>query len=172
MRAKARLVEFRQRNERGTFVREPMSVRFWRGVAIGAPGECWKWLAAKKDGTGYGRISSGARHALAHRYSWELHFGPIPEGMKVCHRCDNPQCVNPGHLFLGSQKDNKRDCMEKHRHAFGERHGKAKLTEEQVRQIRELCASGVETHEQIGARFGVSKPTVGFINTRRSWRHL
>lgn len=87
--------------------------RFW--AKVDKSGECWEWLAHKTD-CGYGRISIGGEMLSAHRVSWSIHFGPIPPGLCVCHKCDNKLCVNPSHLFLGTITDNNRDKSAKGRH--------------------------------------------------------
>lgn len=92
--------------------------RFWKFVTEGPEDECWLWQGAKMTGTGYGAISKSGYNAgrvLAHRVSWVLHYGAIPEGMFVCHTCDVRHCVNPHHLFLGSAKDNMEDMWSKNR---------------------------------------------------------
>ncbi len=95
--------------------RTPLSVRFWRSVQV--TDGCWEWQGSTRNG--YGVISKGGRNGRqlkAHRLSYEMHLGSIPEGMIVCHTCDNPICVNPGHLFVGTHKDNAVDKMNKNRH--------------------------------------------------------
>jgi len=91
-----------------------LSERFWKKVNKGSPSECWEWMAYKNP-TGYGRVSKGGKIEVAHRVAYELTYGAIPEGMVVMHRCDNPQCCNPGHLSLGTQKNNMWDCVSKGR---------------------------------------------------------
>lgn len=92
--------------------------RFWAKVDKGSDAECWEWTASRNS-YGYGQLAvvlpSGKRPRLAHRLSWELHVGPIPEGMCILHRCDNPPCVNPSHLFIGTKADNYRDMRAKGR---------------------------------------------------------
>lgn len=134
-----------------------------------APSGCWEW-AASRNARGYGQISSGPRDAdgktrplLAARVSWELHRGPIPEGLVICHRCDNPPCVNPDHLFLGTRSDNNADMAAKHRTLNGERRPQAKLTDTQVEEIRARHAAGGITHNALAEEYGVSQPAISLI---------
>lgn len=139
--------------------------------------ECWNWTGTFAKG-GYGQwqysktpLGGGKyqRHRVyAHRLSWELNEGAIPEGMVVCHRCDNPGCVNPAHLFLGTMADNQRDMARKGRSPRGERQGKSKLTEADVRAI--LASS--EPHAIVGRRYGVTVGTVSDIRRKITWSHL
>ncbi len=103
-------------------VREPLAVRFWRAVKKSDdPEGCWLWTACRQSfqgktkRPGYGKIGDGSSSRYAHRVSWELHYGPIPEGKDVLHDCDNPGCVRPDHLFLGDQPANMRDAWKKGR---------------------------------------------------------
>jgi len=123
---------------------------------------------------GYGQVWFKRKIHRVHRLMYEFKKGPIPEGMVICHTCDTPSCVNPDHLFLGTQKDNIQDCINKGRNGKGYRGhnaGTAKLTEEQVSEIRSLLKEGV-MHRKIAEEFGVVRRTVGDINTGRSWRWL
>jgi hypothetical protein len=157
--------------------------RFWAKVVIGHPSECWEWQGARFR-TGYGRLSYNASEVSAHRMAYRLTHGPIPPGMMVCHSCDNPPCVNPAHLSLGSCKDNLREASSKgrmggeHSHAHlhpesrqGERNGRAKLTAAQITEIRELLAKGLRP-TAIAPQFGVSPSTIGRIRSCKSWSHL
>jgi hypothetical protein len=137
--------------------------RFWSKVDIGEPGECWEWQASKSE-AGYGNFWVNYRTWLAHRVAWVLTFGPIPEGLCVCHKCDNPGCINPYHLFLGTHANNTMDAVEK-----GRLH--TKLTKEDVLQIRELLEEGVPK-QQIADEFGVSKKSVGDIKRGKFWSWL
>src|ERR1700744_692885 len=147
---------------------------------------CWEWVGAK-DLKGYGTLMIRDPHkrlAKAHRLSWELHEGAIPAKMCVLHKCDNPSCVNPRHLFIGTQRDNQRDKVEKNRQAKGIVHGRVVLTEDQVREIRTIyvhCSAGCPMGPHItvptsisglAKRFGVSRPTIAAIIRGETWKAL
>ena len=143
--------------------------RFFDNIERVTESGCWLWTGGV-DGSGYGRILVGDDRLKAHRYSYMLHIGPIPEGAYICHRCDVPACVNPAHLFAGTQQDNVTDCMNKGRRVppTGERNRAAKLTEQQVREIRNL--NGTTT--AIGRQYGISGVMVSLIRRRKSWTHV
>ena len=124
---------------------------------------CWLWTAGINREAGYGRLRVDGVRMVAHRYSWEMHVGPIPEGMRVLHRCDTPTCVNPGHLFLGTQADNVADSVQKGRWA-------RKPTPKQVVGIRGSLAQG-ETQRSIGGRYGVHQSVISRIHTDKNRRH-
>lgn len=126
---------------------------------------CWIWTALLNE-HGYGLLYvSGDRNRLAHRVSWEMHKGPIPDGHGVLHRCDTPACVNPDHLFTGTQKDNLSDCSNKNRNAFGARHKGAKLNDEQVIDIRTKRIS----QSQFAKLYGVSFQHISGIQRGKYW---
>lgn len=128
---------------------------------------CWEWLASKNP-KGYGKCRLGDKNYLAHRLSFSFFNGPIPEGDFVLHRCDNPSCVNPAHLFLGTAKDNSNDRDAKGRVAHGEAHVCAKLTEHDVADIR--SKRGIVKQAELAAKYGVSLTVISFIMTGRTWR--
>lgn len=165
--------------------------RFWEKVQ--KTPTCWVWTASRKSGGGYGNFIVGRRVMVASRVSWELHFGAIPDGKFVCHRCDNPPCVRPDHLFIGDAKDNRDDMIAKgrlraargdsngsrkhpERLARGAANQKTKLTEEQVREIRRAydpnTNRGPGTLLQLGKRFGVNRTTISEIVKRTTWSHV
>lgn len=152
--------------------------RFWPKVDIRGPNDCWEWTAARHS-NGYGSIGLGARSSgkgLAHRVAWTLIHDSIPEGMCVCHHCDNPGCVNPSHLFLATQKDNLEDCRRKGRAASGsspgEKNPNAKLSAEQVETIRKRYAKGDIYQRVLASEYGITQAQVSAIVTRKNWRHL
>lgn len=137
-----------------------------------SPDECWPWW----DRSDHGKIYIDGRGIGAHRFSYEMHYGPIPEGLVVRHRCDNPPCVNPAHLELGTVADNSRDCVERGRAVIprtrGARHHASKLTDDQVPEIVALYAAGDVTQQQLAERFGVSQGVIAKVTAGKSWRHV
>ena len=147
-----------------------LAERFW--AKVDKSGDCWIWTGNrhKAKGRDYGMINTRDGSKLAHRVSYELHYGPIPPGMEVCHRCDNPPCVNPAHLFLGTHSDNMRDCVNKQRKnaVRGSKHKLSKLTDAQVEQIRQSPLASAELARQ----FGVSDTLVCNIRKGKAWKHV
>jgi hypothetical protein len=142
--------------------------RFWAKVDIGGPDDCWEWTGTKNKKFKHGRVGKDYKLVLAHRLSWELTNGPIPEGICVCHKCDNPPCCNPNHLFLGTKKDNMQDMIKKGRSNYlnGEAHGSAKLTTAQVLEI--LRVGKARTSTEWAAEFGVSRSCIKHVWSRRT----
>jgi len=130
---------------------------------------CWLWLGAL-NAKGYGLIRVAGKTELAHRMSYRRYRGEVPVGLCVLHRCDVPACINPDHLFLGTQTDNMRDMSSKNRHPYryGEAHVNAKLTEAAIQAIR----ASDENYTSLGQRYGITKQNVYLIRARRAWRHL
>ncbi len=144
--------------------------RFWGHVDCSS--SCWEF-SGTRNARGYGLFYAG-RSIGAHRYAWFLEHGVEPTRKEyVCHSCDNPSCVRPSHLFLGSQSENLRDCSRKGRTAKprGEKNGRARLTEGKVREVRQLAASGV-TYKEISKRYGVHVETIGHVVRRITWKHV
>ena len=130
-------------------------------------GECDIWLSTQTS-SGYGRMSVDNTQCFAHRLAWMYEHGDIPDGMLVCHKCDNPLCVNPQHLFLGTTQENTGDRQAKGRQANGERQHLAKLTASDVIAIR---ASGKLLRE-LAAEYGVSIATVSHVKRGDTWKHI
>lgn len=132
---------------------------------------CWYWTGAT-DANGYGKICLGKTFISAHRASYIAHIGEIPEGIHVCHSCDNHLCVNPNHLFLGTRSDNMQDMLRKGRgnKARGTYNGNRKLTSDQVLKIRELKKT--HSYKQIGEMFGINHNHAYDIVKMNSWKHL
>jgi len=146
--------------------------RFWRRTKWQENG-CREWQGAQHE-FGYGVVGIGKQTLKTHRVAWWLTNGPIPEGMQVLHKCDNPPCVNPEHLFLGTDLDNQRDAMQKGRHSKppvwnGAANPAAKLAPNNVKMVRRMLSVGY-THRQIARIFGVTKSTIGRIARGTHWR--
>lgn len=147
----------------------PVIERLMSRLAFGAS-DCWHWRGARSH-DGYGTMRAMGEQK-ASRIAWKLFHGAIPAGMLVLHRCDNPACVNPEHLFLGTQLDNMKDMKAKGRRkgiGAGASNGRAKLTSEQVTRIRRLTEFGVPRKE-LSQQFGVSRSSIDRIIKNQSWR--
>jgi hypothetical protein len=139
--------------------------------------ECVEWPRGKNQ-LGYGYIELHIKETrnqshtyYVHRLAFEFAYGQIVSCLDVCHRCDNPPCFNPAHLFLGTHADNMADMARKGRGTSGERSGRAKLTEAQVLEIRSLCADGVSP-SLIAKKYGVNRMSICYIATRQNWKHI
>lgn len=173
---------------------ELLLARFWAKVKVGDG--CWEWVA-NRNPAGYGLLKVEGRMMSAHRLSWELLRGRIPDGIQVLHHCDNPSCIRPDHLFLGTQSDNLNDMVRKGRgltaeqqaairHPKGDDHWQrkhpelvkrgtnhhaAKLDDDKVRAIRKAHAEG-RTDLQLAREYGVSEGTIHFIVKGQTWKHV
>lgn len=153
----------------------PIKDRLLSNVAIDARSGCWNWTGTNR-GRGYGQLRVGKATRSAHRLSYEVFCDIIPTGMVVCHRCDNPSCINPVHLFLGTQASNIADMVSKGRNAkgpvvahAGTKNPKAKLTEHAVTAIRESTGA---SNKALARKFGVSNVQIANIRKGKSWAHL
>lgn len=152
--------------------RAAIAQRFWAKVIVHSGG-CWEWTASVNE-AGYGRMTAGRGNQLkAHRVSWELHNGPIPEGMCVLHECDNPPCCNPDHLFLGTQLENQADMRAKGRgsqppHSYGEAHHNAKFDASAAIAIK----ADQRSARLVAADYGISQMTVYRLRHSKTWKQL
>lgn len=153
--------------------RADCATRFWAKVDRRDPRSCWLWTAAVMP-SGYGQFGIRAGTVMsAHRMSWTLSRGPIPNGLHVLHRCDVRACVNPDHLWLGTNSENVADMISKGRQCYirsrnGEKNGNAKLNSERVREIRTSTASAAD----ISVRFGISRSQVMRVRQLKAWAHI
>ena len=156
----------------------PIEVRFWPKVSKST--SCWVWKGSKNN-KGYGKISNGGRGKgmkLAHRLSYEIAYGPISKDIYVLHICDNPSCVRPDHLFLGSKKDNSQDMAKKGRHPstlhpeekLGTKNGRAKLNDAQVEEI--ILRRGTCFQRELAEEYGVSQNLISKIQLKQNWKHV
>ena len=149
--------------------------RFWSKVDVRGVEDCWEWLAGKRTG-GYGVIRIKSKSCAASRVSWILHNGEIADGLCICHKCDNPACVNPNHLFLGTYKDNAQDMVAKGRQgtckAKGEKSGRSKLSEKQVIEIREKYITFSPSIRQLAKEYCVPSSTLYDIISYITWKHI
>lgn len=169
------------------FQARPVEERLWSRVDKDGPiiytelGACWIWTGGKsRDSHQYGRIDYQGKIRHTHQVSWILTNGPIPQGMHVLHKCDNPPCVNPSHLYLGDDADNHRDAIARgrigavlHPESYrGTGNSKARLDDDKVREIRSRYATGSASSIFLGKLFGVSSTTILKIIKRELWKHV
>jgi len=153
-----------------------LASRLANGLAAAPDGECWEWTRVRNQ-YGYGQLRIGGRMVYAHRLAYELGVGPIPSGMHVLHQCDNPRCINPAHLSVGTQSQNMKECSQRGRARIpkpimqGEDNGAAKLRTEDVLSIRRLLSSGWRQRD-LAEIYGVSQGAITNIKTGKSWSSL
>jgi hypothetical protein len=152
--------------------------RFWNKVIVDSSDRCWEWSASKKE-RGYGRlgINGNGDQVVSHRVSWTIHYGEIPDGLHVLHHCDNPSCVNPSHLFLGTHADNMNDMAKKHRAVGhrGESNSNSKLKENEVIEIRKIYDLNEHKYgltKRLSMAYNIPIGTMSKIVNRRTWKYL
>jgi len=143
-------------------------VRFYESYMPEPNTGCWLWMGTVRGSNNYGCIKVNNKPMAAHRYSWILHCGQIPNGLCVCHQCDNSSCVNPKHLFLATVSENNKDKVKKNRQSKGEKHGLAKLTDELVLQIRKDPRNA----NQLSAIFNLTAEAIRNVKRYKTWRHI
>jgi len=147
--------------------------KFWAGISKKGPADCWNWTKSLTVHGGYGQFTHMHKLYKAHQVSYRIHFGEIPKGKFVCHKCNNPACCNPAHLYAGTPADNWRDTIESKKACRfpiyrGEECHDAKLTEAKVRDILTSNKGGAE----LAKEYGVSRSAISAIRRRRTWKHV
>jgi len=158
------------RDKNGRFTEVPLEDRFEEKYYKDQETGCWEWTANTRND--YGGIRDGDQYRCAHRVSWELHNGEIPEGKIVCHHCDNPSCVNPNHLFIGTQKDNVQDMVNKKRHNFGEKAPVSKLTKSKVKNILDEYTGEYGEVTAMSEKYNVGRSAISKIVNGDNWKHV
>ena len=151
---------------------------FWNFFEVDS-NECWNWTRSMTN-KGYGHFSLNGKDMTAHRMSWILTNGEIPNGLCVCHKCDNPRCINPNHLFLGTKLDNAKDAIDKGRFrfvskkdkAFGEKHGLTTLKNRDVKEIVHKYRNGIAKTTKLSKEYGVCVQTICNIVKGKTWSHI
>lgn len=143
--------------------------RFWVYVDKRGEDECWNWVGHLISG--YGRITDDAGDETAHRFSYRIHVGEIPDGLMVLHKCNNKRCVNPKHLYVGTHNDNMRDMAESNV-MKGEKNPKTLLTKTEVLEIRQMIKERLVTYANIAKKYGVKRQTIKDIASGRTWSWL
>ena len=147
-------------------------LRFNQKYIVNSDTGCWEWTGCSNN-KGYGYFYILSKNIYAHRFSYEYFIGPIPEDLCVLHKCDNPSCVRPDHLFLGTNQDNVNDKVSKNRHHRGEQSGTNKLSEDEVIQIKkELQNYYIGQVNDLSHFYKVSKATISLIKTGSTWSHI
>lgn len=148
-----------------------IAAHFWAQVTVLGPNDCWEWQG-HRNRKGYGQLWFIDQTIAAHRVTWILTHGFIPDGLWVLHKCDNPSCVNPNHLFLGTNDDNVADKLTKKRQPYGTRIPLAKLNEQQVVEARKRFAEGGISMAALARTYGVSSMSMRNVIYRATWRHV
>ena len=154
--------------------RKPRNIenRLLSNIEVDQNTGCWNWTGntfGGEGGSGYGRMTIDGKNAVAHRVSYQHFKGDIPEGLFICHSCDNRLCINPDHLNPGTHTENMNDMVRAGHSSRGERNGQALLTKEDVVEIKKLISSNKVTYRRIGKMFGVSRYAIKDIASGRTW---
>lgn len=144
---------------------------FWSKVIAG-PNNCILWIGPRARGYGIVHNPITKKQEVASRVAFKFHFGIDPKGFDVCHKCDNPPCINPNHLFLGTRKDNMQDSSLKRRMKMGESHYKSKMTSDSVIKLRGMYKFRITGYTKLAALFGISQKSARDIIHRKNWKHI
>lgn len=149
-----------------------VDVKFWSNVAVVGENKCWPWMG-RRVGNGYGKLKRNGKDWRANRYVWLITHGDVPSNKYVCHKCDNPKCCNPSHLFLGTAKENTADMVAKHRagRMLGEKNHRSKLNSDAVRAIRDRVTNG-EKQIDLCREYGISPATISVIVNQKTWKEV
>lgn len=149
---------------------EKLIQNFWKSVR--KTESCWTWTGMKNN-KGYGFLSVQHGELIgAHRLSWIIHFGQIPDGLFVCHKCDTPSCTNPSHLFTGTASDNMLDKIMKGRDYLDGAYKNSKLSYKDVNEIRNIYIGGNITQKQLAEKYGTTRENIHYVIKGKSWKHL
>lgn len=162
-------------NKKGRFEKENNIDRFYNKIKKSKDNDCWIWTGwIMKNSLGYGGFYYKEKDTTAHRASYMIHKGDVPNGMCVCHTCDNPKCVNPDHLWLGTYQDNMDDMKRKKRHNClkGEKVLKHKLKQSEVKVIRFAYKMGFSNQYQLSKLYNISQSVISEIINRKAWKHV
>ena len=147
--------------------------RFWQNVNVGGSDDCWNYKKSLRRGYGHFSMTHDTARS-AHRFAWLITSGEIPDGMYVCHKCNNKSCCNPAHLYLADDKQNRSDAVRDGLYAVGERNGLSKLTEQKILEIRALDRERPQrgTRAWLAGIYGVSDTLISHICNRKIWKHI
>jgi len=143
----------------------------WKKINKKENDDCWEWVGALSN-NGYGAFVLNQKTYSSHRIVYELIYGSISSGYCILHKCNNPSCCNPSHLYLGTHADNSKQMVNEGRSCRGEKNGRSKLNVEQIREIRRLYSTGKYYQRELGIRFGVSRSEIGRIVNGIMWGYI